>query len=672
MYLRTSARVLLCLAFTAVTGNAGFADSQEPMPERTRLTRLSLDELGNTEVTTVSKEPVKLNRTPAAIYVITQEDIQRSGATSIPEVLRLAPGVEVSRIDSDKWSLGVRGFESHLSRSVLVLIDGRSVYTPLYAGVYWEVQDTLLEDVERIEVIRGPGGTIWGANAVNAVINIITKSSKDTHGALVSTGGGSVDQGLGGVRYGGGNGKNSNYRLYGKGFIRGSEFHPTQSRFDDWRMGQGGFRTDWDLDTRDTLTLQGDLYSGKAGERVTVTTYSPPAATNVNQPAYLSGGNLVGRWRRVLDQGSDFQLQAYFDRTDRQEPTLGETRDTFDIDFLHHLTSLKRQSFLWGLGARVSPSHFRQVVPTLTLEPHETDQIYSLFAQDEIALVSDRLWLTIGSKLMHNNYTGFEVQPTARLLWALSSRQSVWTAVTRAVRTPSRVEEDLQGAVLVSPQPPTFFYVTGGGHFSSERLIGYEGGYRRVLGSKLYLDVAAFYNDYNHLLSLEPGTPSFVTSPAPPHTVIPVFLRNGILGTTSGIEIAPDWRPSPWWRLVGSYSYLNMELRHSPSSLDVSTAPSTEGSSPAHEGSIQSRFDLPKRFEFDQTYRYVSSLSAQQLRAYGTADVQFAWRWSGFELSVVGQNLLQPRHFEYGGDPGGLVGIKRSIYGKITWRSVVD
>ncbi|MFY9527395.1 MAG: TonB-dependent receptor plug domain-containing protein, partial [Candidatus Acidiferrales bacterium] len=250
-----------------------------------RLTHVSLEELGKIEVTTASKEPVKVTRTPAAVYVITQEDIRRSGATSIPEVLRLAPGVEVARIDSNTWSLGMRGFGSALSRSVLVLIDGRSVYTPLFAGVYWQVQDTLLEDVERIEVIRGPGGTIWGANAVNGVINIITKSAQDTRGMLVSTGGGSIDQGFVGFRYGAGNGKSFNYRLYGKAFTRGPEFHPNHRQFDDWRMGQTGLRADWDLHDRDTLTLQGDVYNGDAGQSVGITTYSPPFMTNVEQNA---------------------------------------------------------------------------------------------------------------------------------------------------------------------------------------------------------------------------------------------------------------------------------------------------------------------------------------------------------------------------------------------------
>src|SRR6266850_652907 len=296
--------LLLWLTMTDQMTRAQAAQSNQNPPKN--LKQVSLEELGQIEVTTASKVPVKATRTPAAIYVITQEDIRRSGATSIPEALRMAPGVEVARVDSNTWSLGVRGFESTLSRSVLVLIDGRSVYTPLFAGVYWQVQDTLLEDIERIEVIRGPGGTIWGANAVNGIINIITKNAQDTHGTFASAGGGSLDQGFFGFRYGAGNGKAFNYRIYGKAFSRGPEFHPDHQQFDDWRMGQTGFRADWDAHNRDRLTLQGDVYYGDAGQRVQIASYSPPYTTGVQQNAELSGGNLLGRWERDLGSGSNF------------------------------------------------------------------------------------------------------------------------------------------------------------------------------------------------------------------------------------------------------------------------------------------------------------------------------------------------------------------------------
>jgi iron complex outermembrane receptor protein len=634
------------------------------------LKQLSLEQLGKIEVTTASKEPVEAGRTPAAIYVFTQEDIRRSGATSIPEVLRLAPGVEVARIDSSKWSIGVRGFGSRLSRSVLVLIDGRSVYTPLFAGVYWEVQDTLLEDIDRIEVIRGPGGTIWGANAVNAVINIITKSSEATHGTLASTGGGNIDQGFAGFRYGGGRGKDFNYRVFAKAFTRGPEFHAVGTQFDDWRMAQTGFRTDWDLHTRDTLTFQGDLYNSEDRESVGIAIYSPPSMINVEQNAEVSGGNLVGRWRRAFNAESDLLLETYYDRTKRKEANFAESRDTFDIDFIHHLRLPGRQDFLWGLGARISSGNATPVVPTILFIPnHQTDKLYSAFVQDEVPIVGSQLSLTVGAKFLHNVYTGFEIQPSARLLWTPRPHQTVWAAVTRAVRTPSRVEENDLLTGLITPNPPTFLRFIGDGKFTSENLLGYETGYRTLVNPKLYIDIAAFYNNYNHLLSIEPGAPFSETSPPPTHTVVPFSIRNGLLGNTSGIEIAPDWTPARWWRLRGSYSYLNIELRGRTTSLDTTTAGSTEGSSPHHQVVIQSSLDLHKNLEFDQSFRYVSALPAQFVEGYRTADVRLSWRFADdFDLSLVGQNLFQPHHGEFGGDPGGLVGVKRSAYAKITWR----
>jgi len=636
-----------------------------------RLTHVSLEDLGQIEVTTASKVPVKASRTPAGIYVITQEDIRRSGATSIPEALRLAPGVEVARVDSNTWSLGIRGFGSALSRSVLVLIDGRSVYTPLFAGVYWQVQDTVLEDIERIEVIRGPGGTIWGANAVNGVINIITKNARDTRGTMVSTGGGNLDQGFVNVRYGAGNGKNFDYRIYGKAFTRGPEFHPDHRQFDDWRMGQTGFRTDWDLHDHDTLTLQGDLYNGDVGQKVGITSYAPPFMTNVEQNAELAGGNLLGRWKRDLGSGSDLQVQTYYDRTNRKQSNFAESRDTFDIDFMHHLPLPGRQDFLWGLGARLSSGNATQVVPTVAFTPnHYTDKLYSAFIQDEISLAGNQLSLTIGSKFLHNSYSGFEVEPTARLLWTPSPRQTVWGAVTRAVRTPSRIEEDLQLTALLSPNPLTFFRVTGDRKFSSEHLIGYEAGYRTLLRSKFYLDIAAFHNNYSNLLSIEPGTPFAETSPPPPHVILPFFFRNGLLGSTSGFEVAPDWTPTHSWRLRGSYSYLHFDLKKEAGSLDASTVSSTQGSSPHHQVTIQSSLNLPKKLEFDQTLRYVSALPAQLVRGYWSADVRFSWQATrSLDFSIVGQNLFQPHHAEFGGDPGSLVGIERSAYLKMTWQT---
>lgn len=642
------------------------------------LSKMSLADLGNIKVTTVSNEPEEVWRTPAAIFVLTQDDIRRSGATSIPELLRLVPGVEVARIDSDHWAVGVRGFNSQFSKSVLVLIDGRSVYTPLFAGVYWDVQNLPLDDIDRIEVIRGPGGSIWGANAVNAVINIITKNAKDTHGALLSLGGGNVDQGTGEFRYGGGNGKGFNYRVYGMGFRRAPEFHFDHDPFDAWETGQAGFRADWDPQSGDSFMLEGSIYNEDEGERNAIATYSPPAQFNVDLTQEASGGHILGRWKRELGEGSDVQVQAYVDRTNRFAPgEAGETRETYNVDFLHQLPLPHHQDFIWGLEARLSPSDFIQLIPTFNFVPqHQTDEIYSGFVQDGIPLVENQLWLTLGSKLEHNNYTGFEVEPTARLLWTPSPRQTVWAAVSRAVRTPSRLDENLELTGLDTTNPlPIYVRIAANGRFFSERLISYETGYRSLIRPKLYLDIAAFHNNYDYLSAYGNGSAFAELSPPPLRIVLAFPYVNGIEGTTNGFEISPDWKPRSWWQLKGSYSFLHMDLRRRPGNLDTSTVLTDEGSNPSHEVTIQSLFNLPRHFEFDQTYRYVSALAAVPnypvpVPAYGTADLRLGWRPTPhLEFSLAGQNLLQPRHMEFAGnDPGLPVEIKRSVYGKVTLR----
>jgi iron complex outermembrane receptor protein len=632
------------------------------------LKQLSLAQLGNVEVTTNSKEPETVWRTPAAIYVLTQEDIRRSGATSIPEVLRLVPGVEVARIDSNQWAVGIRGFGNSFSKSVLVLIDGRSVYTSLFAGVYWDVQNVLLEDVERIEVTRGPGGTVWGANAVNGVINIITKSSKDTHGKLAAMGGGNVEQGNGRFHYGGGYGTNLNYRVYGMAFGRAPGFHSDGNNFDDWQLGQGGFRTDWDNQKRDTLTVQGDLYKGNVGQRVNIGYYSPPASLNVVGSQEVSGGNILGRWRRTVDAG-DIQVQAYYDRTYRLGPQLGETRNTFDVDFIHHLTLLPRQDFIWGVGARWSPSDFTQTVATVDFLPHhQSDNIYSVFLQDQIAIFRDKLQLTIGSKFEHNIYTGWELQPSARLLWTPSSHQTVWAAVSRAVSTPSQVDENLQLTGYTSVPFPFFLRIAGNPNFNSETLLGYEVGYRRLITPRLYLDVSLFHNKYNDLTSFGPFAFSVETNPSPAHLLLTLPWANGIMGSTNGGEISPDWKATRWLELKASYSYVSLDLKNRPGNADAGTLGLDKGSSPRHEVVVQSLFNLPKRFEFDPTYRYVSALPAQSVKSYSTMDLRFGWHFAGnLETSVVGQNLFQPNHMEFGISPGPMVGVGRSVYGQIIW-----
>ena len=645
--------------------------------QQTPLKTMTLDELGNIEVTTVSKAPQRALDTTAAIYVITQEDIQRSGATTIPDALRLAPGVDVAQIDTHSWSVGIRGFGNNLSRNVLVLIDGRSVYTTLFAGTWWDGQNLFLADVDRIEIIRGPGGTIWGPNAVNGVINIITKSTKDTHGATVSAGGGDILQGFLNAHYGGGNSKGLDYRVYELGFDRGPQYHSDGIKFDRWRAIQGGFRTDWAKDTRDHFTFQGDIFDESAGTGDTVSNYTMPYLQTLYGTEQISGGNILGRWQRVYQEGKDIQLQASYEHTNRYDPTqFKDIHNTFDIDFLDRFRLPARQQISWGLGARFSHADNPIVVPGEFFSPESrTDRLTTAFFQDEIRLIDKQLTFTFGTKILETNFTGWQLQPTGRLSWTPTNSQTFWTAFTHAVRTPSDIEENFTELVYAGTASglPVFGEFNPNPKFHSEELNGYEAGYRLLAGKSLYFDVAAFYNHYGDLLSEDIiGPPAVATNPAPTHIIFPAGFGNGLVGTTKGIEFAPEWRPLATWRLRGSYSYLQMDIKKGTDSLDAGTASTVNGSSPKHRLSLQSDLDFAKVFSLDLTYRYVAVLpdvAGGSIPAYSTGDARFDWRFAReFKLSAVGRNLAQPRHVEFGGpDPGPNVGIRRGFYGEITF-----
>lgn len=664
-------------------GFAARADVPEPLRDFSDpgvLKKLSLEELAQIEVTTPSKAPVRAFDSSSAVFVITGEDIRRWGATSIPEALRLAPGVEVARIDANHWSIGIRGFGTRLTRSVLVLIDGRTVYTPLFDGTYWEVQDTLLEDVDRIEVVRGPGATVWGPNAVNGVINIVTKSASETRGTFVSLGGGNEEQGFVNARYGGGNGKNFDYRFYGKAFTRDAEQHPDNAYFDDWRAIQGGFRMDWSDTGRGAFTLQGDIYKEEAGERVQAGAYTPPYEYNIDDNEFLSGGNILARWQRSLSQRNTIQVQGYYDRTNRHEPNLGELRNTFDIDFLQNL-QLGRHKISWGLGTRFEPVKDIQVVSGLTFLPaSRTDYLLTAFLQDEIELVPKRLALTLGAKALHTNFThGIGYEPSVRLAWTLDQKQTVWAAFTHTLRTPSDVEENFYLSGLAGFLPDGTPYMgrfNANSRFAPEQMNGYELGYRRLFGKHVLTDISSYFNHYHDLFDQEiTGAPFFetgatgVTTPIVPHYLLPLEFGNGLLAYTKGIEVSPEWRPTGFWRLRGSYSYLHMNVYRAPNSADFGTAPGIQGASPEHQIFIQSELDVSKKIQVDLTWRRVSELLAGPVPAYSTADARIGWRPTRqLELSVVGRNLLQPSHIEDAGDPGPLVGIERSGYAQLTWR----
>ena len=649
----------------AASGAGDMPRCQDSPPD---LTTIGIEAVMNMEVTSVSKKPETLMASTAAVYVITSEEIRRSGATSLPELLRLVPGVQAARINANTWAVGVRGFTSSLSRSLLVLIDGRSVYSPLFAGVYWDAQDTLLEDIERIEVIRGPGATLWGANAVNGVINIITKSANRTQGTFATIGGGNEDRFLTAVRWGKETARGGAFRAYGKFYDRDAEFHQNNDDFDDWHKAQAGFRVDTDRGEGDHLTFQGDVYDGRAGQRAVISTYTAPFAQTVEKDAEISGGNLLGQWKHRFVKGSDATMQFYYDRTHRRQPTFLEDRNTFDLEFRHRLPLASRQELLWGAGYRWT-SGDTEGVPTIQFIPEtRTDDVVNTFIQDDIQLVPSKLELTIGSKFEHNDYSGFEYEPNVRVLFSPAARYVFWSAASRALRVPSRVEDDLSLTALVDPTTPTFVRVQGTKTFEPERLTSFEVGYRAQATDRLFLDLAVFHNDYASLLSLEPGTPFTETSPPPDHTVIPFAFGNKMEADTYGGEIACEWQPIATWRLIGSYSYLHIDLTPASDSLDTSTERSTEGSSPRHMADLHSSLDLPKGLGLGTTLRYVGSLPAQQVKAYTELDVSISRHLSqSLEVSLGGQNLLSSHHAEFGGG-GGRVEIERSLYGKLVVR----
>ena len=649
----------------------GWAQQQKP-----DLSDIGLDTLANTEITSVSRKGEKLSQAAAAVFVITQEDIRRSGLTSIPELLRMVPGVTVAQIDANKWAITARGFDERFADKILVLMDGRTVFDPLSSGIYWDVQDTIVEDIERIEVIRGPGATLWGANAVNGVINIITKKAKDTQSGLVTAGGGSQDGGSGAVRYGGTLRNRGYYRIFAK-YIKQDAFTDSLGReaTDGWHLLHGGFRTDWVLSGRDDLTIEGDLYKGNAGQSVPgLLSLSPPATGILDDRTNMSGGNLLGRWHRASSERVDTAFQMYFERADRDEARLlGEYRHTIDLDFEQQVRIGDHHDLVWGGDYRHAAD---STAGTLNLSFNPVGRgtnLYGAFLQDEITLVPDRFRVTLGSKLEHNYYSGFAVQPNVRLLWTVRPRYAIWMAISRASENSSRFDADIRvnenvfaGANGITTLVSSF----GTHHLPPENVVAYELGQRGQVGKWLTFDVSAFYNHYTDRHTQEPGTPFFETNPPPLHLVLPTNIMSNISGETHGIEVFSQLRVTSFWNVSIGYSLFEIHLHASQDSQDFTTANDSEGSTPRHAFQVRSQLNLPHKFEFDDAVYYVGRLRGPQIPAYARVDARFGWRpTEHLEISIGAQNLLDPRHFEFGsGDFVEATQVGRNAYGKLTWR----
>lgn len=643
--------------------------ADEQTNEMNRLANMSIDELLNQPVTTVSRRPEKLSQSPAAITVLTQEDIQRSGARSIPEALRYVPGMDVAQVDSQQWAVSVRGFNDVFANKLLVLQDGRSLYTPLFSGVFWDVQNPVLEDIDRIEVIRGPGASLWGANAVNGVINIITKSAADTQGFLATAGGGNYEQDFVSGRYGGKLADDVYYRIDGQYFDRGDSVSPGGGdAHDAWRLGQGGFRIDWDTLKKggNLVTLQGDIYQGRMDQVFNAAPMFFPPTTDLEK---VGGGNILGRWTHQWGESNEVTMQMYYDRSDRDSTIFSESLDTFDIDVQHHfsLGEEHRNDFVWGLGCRLSYDHIGNTQTAALSPSNPMTRLYSAFLQDEITILPDQLRLTLGTKLEHNNYTGFEVQPDARILWTPAEHHTVWASVSRAVRTPSEAEEFVQlnqlvpaGVFAPSPVPVT---INGNPNMRSEDVLAYQFGYRMGISSNLWMDMATFYNVYRDLRGEE-----ILPVPGP---MVQILLDNAIHGDSYGVELAPTWEVIPGWRLGAAYSFLEMQLKGPNTPSEQFVINMDVGSSPEQQFSLRSSVDLPHNLSLDCALRFVDRLETPLFRisSYVAFDTRLAWRpGKHWELALVGQNLGPTHHAEFaptfiGTQP---TEVRASGYAKIT------
>jgi iron complex outermembrane recepter protein len=610
-----------------------------------QLKKMSLEELMNIEVTSVSKHPEKLTQAASAIQVITQEDIRNSGAKTIPEALRLASNLQVAQVNSSQWAISARGFDNVLANRLLVLIDGRSVYTPLYAGVFWDVQNLVLEDVDRIEVISGPGGTLWGANAVNGVINIITKSAADTKGLFVEGATGNDFPGLGSIRYGGQINDNLSYRVYGTGFKLGNTIDTNgRTTNDQWPMIQGGFRIDWNTSKDDQLMLQTNIYNGK------------PDPNAVDTPVATNGDNIIVRWNHKTSEKSDFQLQAYYDRTYRDFGSgLSEDLKTYDIEWQNKYRIGEHHTLTYGTDLRSMDDSVTNLKLLGFFPGHKMLYLYSLFVQDEILLIKDRLHFTAGLKDEHNSYTGFEYQPNGRLAWTLSTKQTIWAAVSRAVRTPSRIDRDF--AIYLTPTLPP--YLKGDSSFISETVIAYELGWRIEPLKNLSVSLATFYNVYDDIRSAEPG---------PPPLHIPITIGNDVRGNTYGFELSATYQLTNWWNLRGGYTFLRKDLSVKPGTVDLNGA-TAESDDPESQVLIQSNINLPYRIELGTVVRYVDKLPKPYVPAYTGLDLRIGWKLSKVvELNIVGQNLLDKQRLEFIPSSPARQQIERIVYGKITCR----
>lgn len=635
------------------------------------LTSLTIEQLFQVQVTSASRTDHKLSDTAAAVFVITQEDIRRSTATSIPELLRMVPGLSVARLTGNTWAITARGFNTQYAGKLLVMVDGRTVYDPTFSGVFWNVQGYVLEDIDHIEVIRGPGASVWGTNAVNGIINIITKSAENTVGFLVTATGGNEERGTVAARYGARFGHNTYYRLYSKFFNRGSSFSPGGIPVqDDWNQFRSGIRVDNVIDSQNSLMVQAEGYTDTTQQSLPVISYRPPQISFAIGNFNLAGGHFLTRWNHKTASGAEMRLQGYYSLLDVNGPSFFERRHTGDIDFQHQLFRNAHHNLLWGAGYRfTSADLLNQPYSLLKFDsPHVTKHYASIFAQDEIRLAADRLHLTIGSKIEYNGYTGFEVEPTIRALWRFTPARAIWGSVSRASRIPSQKDDSSGVARAAFPGPgglPAVVTVVGNPSVGSEQVIAYEMGYRWQPRSRLAFDLATFYNRYTSLIGAVPADPFLESAPVP-HLVLPLQTANDGKGYTLGTELMTSWTASSHLKLAAAYSFLYMNIK---SPVEDVSSQRMNGFDPRHQLRIQASYNFARSWEADTAVRAVSALPSASQGAYAQWDARIGWHATeSGEFSLGMQNLLNDHHTESAGLITGTNPARRSIYGKVTWR----
>ncbi len=620
------------------------------------LRNLSIEELMETKVTSVTKYPETLQNAAAAVQVISAEEIHRSGYTTIADALRLADNLNVAQKNPHDWAISARGFNANVGDKMLVLVDGRSAYTPLFAGVFWNTVDYVLEDVDRIEVISGPGGTLWGANAVNGVINIITKNARDTQGTFVEVGTGSELQKYAGLRYGVALSPTVSLRVYGKYADYDAGALPDGSAASDaWRQGQAGFRIDGTAGTDEVFGLQGDYYSGQEDVQGL-------------GPAHLSGGNVVGHWSHRLANDSEVSAIAYFDRTHLEDPfgvtpfqpagVFIDNLNNYSLEAQHRFWIGDTHQVIWGAGFRLTDDHVEQQAPNFGFFPaHQSQDLYHIFAQDDIQ-VDPKVVVTVGAKFEHNDYTGWEFQPNIRVRWQVNSVHTVWAAISRAVRTPSRYDRDLSIPAI----PPGI--ITGSETFESEKVTSAELGYRGQFSDKFAASLSLFYNEYDDLRGLSPTTGSF----------LPLYYSNSVEGRTHGAELSLDYVMFKWWTWHAGYARLDEHLYVKAGMADFQNAMG-ETADPRNQFSVRTAIDLPHDVQFDAFCRWVDPLVITAFNTpgvvpgYSELDVRLAWHPSkAWEISLVGRNLLHAQHAEYGSPGPQREELQRAIFAKIAWK----